>query len=162
MVHYKVLHQQLPGDTIPAKNRNRINTCPMQKCQCVTHKRLPHKLPTQLVLFMQKANVVNKSGDQVLLRSLHSLTSSRNSMSFMEHGYVQLVHQIQPLEPTLSLFNPVHFLIPYFSKIRINTNPPFLPTSPNSYLHFGLSDQTSVCTPHISHTCYMPIPSHTP
>ena len=42
----------------------------------------------------------------------------------MEHGYVRLVHQIQPLEPTLSLFNPVHFLIPYFfSKNRNNINP---------------------------------------
>jgi hypothetical protein len=49
-----------------------------------------------------------------------------------------LVHQIQPLEPILNQFNPVHVLIPYLSNIHININPPFCsnlptPTFPSGY-----------------------------
>jgi hypothetical protein len=141
----------------------------MQECQCVTHKRLSH-MPhiqnfcatyTGCVILCRELTWSTLPGIRFSMRSLQSLTYSRNSTPFIDHGFVTLVHQIQPLEPILSQFNPVHVLIPYFSKIHININPPFCSNLPTPTFTSGYP--TKLLYTHLTSPInVMPSPPHTP
>jgi len=55
--------------------------------------------------------------------------------------------------------NPVHNFPPYFSKIRSNIILPSVPSSTEMSFSLRFSDQHFVCISHLSHVCYIPMPS---
>jgi hypothetical protein len=72
------------------------------------------------------------------------------------------IHKNPQLVHILSHMNPVHTIPPYFPEIHSNII--LLSTSRSSewFLPFRFSDQNFVSISHLSHSWYMPYPSHPP
>jgi len=67
-----------------------------------------------------------------------------------------------PLVPILSQWHSVHTYSHNFPKIHSNFNFPSMPRSSKWSLPFRFSNQNIICISHISHACYMSLPSHSP
>jgi hypothetical protein len=98
-----------------------------------------------------------------LLEKLPIVQPLRNFPAFYgTRRFITNVHKSPPLVPILSQIDPVHTIPSYLSKIYFNIV--HSPTSWSSYwsLSFWLPHQYPICIPLLSHSCYMPCPSHHP
>jgi len=69
-------------------------------------------------------------------------------------------HKCQPPVPILSQIDPIHTPTSHFLKFHLNIILPSTPGSPNWSLSFSFPRQNSVYASFLSHTHYMPRPSH--
>ena len=69
-------------------------------------------------------------------------------------------HKCSPPVPILSQLDPVHIPTFYFLKFHLNIILPLMPGSPMWSLSLRLPHQNPKHTSPVSHTCYMPRPSH--
>jgi len=71
-------------------------------------------------------------------------------------------HKCPQMVPILSHMHPVHTFPSYFPNIHSNIIFPSTPCSSMWSLPSKFYDQSFVYVSHLSHTCYMPRPSHPP
>ena len=111
-------------------------------------------------LFTYLLNYYLLNGDESFSRSWLIFSQSRNSPHFMEPEGSYCIHKCPPPVLILSQINPVHTPTFHFLKIKLNIILPSTPGSSKWSLSLRFPHQNPVYASPLSHTRYMPRPSH--
>jgi hypothetical protein len=133
--------------------------CPSYK---LTFQHFLHcRTSTHIEIFCGNFSLINLTPcSKVLLEKLIANQEIHRLLRNMKVHYS--VHKTPPLVSMPSQMNPVHTFPPNFPTSHSNIILPSTTRSSEWSLPFRFSNQSTVCISHLSHACYMPLPSHNP